>query len=113
MSSVRIPVGKTWAEVSVEDAHLAQYTWWPNTGGYAVTEWGGRHYTMHSLVLQRAGACDGCCIDHINRHILDNRRENLRVVSQQQNVWHSGKAKHGTTSIYKGVSAYKGRWRAR
>lgn len=40
-------------------------------------------------------------IDHINGNGLDNRKENLRVVTHQQNAWNTKKRKG--SSIYKGV----------
>lgn len=33
---------------------------------------------------------DGMEVDHINRNTLDNRRENLRVVSPMKNQWNAG-----------------------
>lgn len=47
-------------------------------------------------------------IDHINGDKLDNRRCNLRVCSQQQNACNRIK---NAGSIYKGVSAFNGRYR--
>lgn len=41
-------------------------------------------------------------VDHINGNTLDNRRENLRIVSALQNSWNRGKRKG--KSQFKGVS---------
>ena len=47
-------------------------------------------------------------VDHINRNPLDNRKENLRVCTTQQNVFNCGPSgKKDKTSYYKGVSFYR------
>lgn len=68
---------------------------------------------MHRMILglKRKGE-----VDHINGDSLDNRKENLRIVSHQQNCWNSCKKKSANnTSIHKGVGRQKGTkpWRAR
>lgn len=57
---------------------------------------------LHRLV---AGAPPHACVDHVNGDPLDNRKENLRVCSFQQNNFNTPK-KHGsrrTSSDFKGV----------
>jgi hypothetical protein len=56
---------------------------------------------------------EGFMIDHKNRNGLDNRRENLRYCTINQNAMNSKKDKGRYTSQYKGVSWHKGkkRWR--
>lgn len=55
----------------------------------------------------------GMEVDHINRNKLDNRRENLRIVTHQQNNFNRGSEKQ-STSVYKGVNFLPKRqsWRA-
>ena len=64
---------------------------------------------MHRLI---AGARPGFVVDHINGDGLDNRRRNLRVCTNQQNM--ENQRPIVGTSAYKGVSLEKstGRWRA-
>lgn len=45
-------------------------------------------------------------VDHINHDGLDNRKENLREASQQQNTFNTPKTS-GRSSAYKGVSWHK------
>jgi hypothetical protein len=45
-------------------------------------------------------------LDHINRNTLDNRIENLRKATKQQNAANSGK-RQTTSSKYKGVTLHK------
>ena len=53
----------------------------------------------------------GMVVDHVNRDRLDNRRSNLRVCTQSQNLANSPKLRGGS-SRFKGVSIRRGRWRA-
>lgn len=56
--------------------------------------------TMHGVILP---PCNGLVPDHINGNGLDNRRENLRLATQQQNMWNRKPVKN-SSSKYKGVS---------
>ena len=40
---------------------------------------------LHRLVMEPIP--DGLVVDHINRDTLDNRKANLRIVTQQENTW--------------------------
>ena len=64
---------------------------------------------MHGLIMP---APDGQFVDHINGNGLDNRRENLRLVTHQQNSFNQ--KHHGGSSKFKGVSIDRisGSWRA-
>lgn len=66
---------------------------------------------LSRLVMQ---APDEMVVDHINGDPLDNRRANLRVVTQQDNRRNSTKPRSGATSRFKGVCKPSGRnrWRA-
>ncbi len=50
---------------------------------YAITRTNGVDLRMHRLIL---GARKGEGIDHVNHDGLDNRRENLRMATTQQNT---------------------------
>jgi hypothetical protein len=81
-----------YAIVDDEDyAELAQYSWkakpnGPGNNVYAVrnSKVDGKNVTirMHRYVMQYVGALD---IDHINHNSLDNRKQNLRVVTRSIN----------------------------
>lgn len=75
-------------------------------------QWGGRRlaFLLHREIL---GAPRGIQVDHINGDGLDNRRENLRLVSPSENM-RNRPAPKSNKSGYKGVSFYKSRglWQA-
>lgn len=87
---------------------------WHISGGYAVREGvnkNGRRkrIKMHRTILniKKKEYCD-----HINGDKLDNRRENLRVCTNQQNQRNS--KKHiDSKSKYKGIRFHHGKWEVR
>lgn len=79
--------------------HYADYL---NGRGYAKTANPNRKpfmLRMHRLILS---AKPGDIVDHINQNTLDNRRKNLRIVTQSQNMVNM-KPRRTNKSGYKGV----------
>jgi len=115
----RIPLtqGK-FAIVDPEDYdRLAGYKWFAmrsRRGFYAirmVTTKNGRRkkIRMHRQILN---APADKLVDHINHNGLDNRKANLRIVTNMQNSWNKRKQKGDYSSRYKGVSWARriGKW---
>lgn len=77
----------------------------------AVTRQKGVNIKMHRFILGLEKG--GKHVDHIDGDGLNNQKENLRLVTPQQN--NCNRAKRSTnTSGFKGVSNFQGRyWRAR
>jgi len=67
---------------------------------YAVSVFKNKKIKMHRFILSPKSSE---IIDHINGNGLDNRRNNLRIVTASQNRMNCGSYK-GTSSIYKGVT---------
>lgn len=94
---------------------LKMYSWYKTDLGYARTsfiEKGKKVYlTMHKEIMRPQ---NGLVVDHINGNRLDNRKENLRVCTQQQNTWNKAPMKNKKYSKVAGVTYCKdhSRWRA-
>lgn len=67
-------------------------------------------YYMHRMIT---GCPDGLMVDHINHDTLDNRKQNLRVCTNQENQFNK-KAKVTAKTNYKGVYFFRrtSRWYA-
>lgn len=89
--------------------HAVNYKgWW-----YAEVTIGKHGQLLHRLILN---AKKGEMCDHVNGDGLDNRKSNLRIVSNSQNIMNSKKTtRKGVTSQFKGVywSVYHKKWVAR
>lgn len=88
--------------VSDEDFDfLSQYKWHLGGNGYVLSGMGGKKRVfMHRLINNTPKGFD---TDHINRNILDNRRENLRTVTKVINGRNRGENKNNTSG-QRGVS---------
>jgi len=70
---------------------------------------GGRLIYVHRHIL---GVREpSLYVDHINGNSLDNRKSNLRLCSNAENLRNRGKTR-ANTSGFKGVTAQGGRWKA-
>lgn len=86
---------------------LKDICWSCDKRGYAV----GRTPENKLVAFHRMamGKKEGFFIDHINRDRLDNRKENLRFVTPQENTWNVGAGKKNKSGIV-GVYERKGKW---
>lgn len=105
-----LTVGKLQILIDDADATLVcSVRWHDNSKGYAYTNLpGGKRIYMHRLIM---GAPKGVYVDHINGNSCDNRQENLRFCTHQQNMCNVKKPKDNTSG-FKGVSKKRDKWRA-
>jgi len=115
MKTIELTQGEV-ALVDDEDfEELNQYRWRAHKNGnvfYAERSTRGvKPRTWVSMHRTLMNAPKGMIVDHIDGDGLNNRRSNLRVVTQRQNLqnMHTGKS-----SIYPGVSWHKavGKWQS-
>ena len=115
-----IPLGRKdgtiagYALVDAEDfAQLSAWRWFVETKGYARrTVNTGTSYIPIRMHREIAGLAreDPRQVDHINGDKLDNRRANLRIVTNAENQQNLTSLRSTNTSGYRGVQRNRGRW---
>ena len=93
---------------------LKDYKWHVTRHGacgtvYAGRREGGRLVLMHRQIMNPP---KGMVVDHINGNGVDNRRCNLRICTQKQNV-HNSRGRAGKKSRFLGVSPFGDKWLAK
>lgn len=93
---------------------LNKYKWYYEDSGYACRRKTFGYYDNKKVYMHReilGDITDKNVVDHINRDGLDNRKLNLRIVTQSHNMFNTG-LRRNNSSGYKGVSKSGNRWRA-
>lgn len=89
--------------IDVEDVERVKfYKWSLRNDGYAYAKINGKGIKLHRFLFDNIP--DGMFVDHINRIKLDNRKNNLRLVTpseNNQNLDMYKTNKSGRTGIYK------------
>jgi hypothetical protein len=116
MKKIKLANSDHYTLVDDEDYEkFKKYPWRKSQHGYAIIckAVNKRSKTFH-LHREITNAPEGLYVDHINGNPLDNRKENLRLVTHSQNMFN---VKNYVTnkSGYKGVSwhSVRNKWRAR
>lgn len=112
MNTIAIPLWKGGrvighAKVNAEFTWLRQWRWRKSIGGYAMRAVSAAKHGrvidniwMHRVVI---GCYSHFEVDHINRDRLDNRVENLRMVTRAENMLNKKRYannKSGTTGVW-------------
>lgn len=72
--------------IDIEDINkINKYSWRLNEKGYVISDINKKKVRLHNLILKRDTSNPKIVCDHINRNKLDNRKSNLRIVSQSEN----------------------------
>jgi len=83
-AKLEIAKGKGFAIVDKDMAHLDRFNWSCDGYGYPCTWYGGKVTKIHHLISGKPPK--GFVTDHIDRDKLNNRRSNLRHVTQKENL---------------------------
>lgn len=103
------------ALISLDKVELArQYAWSAylrDRSCYAITKINGTTVKMHNILFNPPS---GLVCDHINQNGLDNRNENIRFCTHQQNSFNVSYSKNCTSGC-RGVhwNSKNNKWRAR
>ena len=97
--------------LDIEDIPKVQkYHWRLNEKGYVIASIKG-HKTIriHNLILERDTSNQKITCDHINRNKLDNRKENLRIISHLENNLNTDRIEKGNGYCFRND---RNRWMA-
>ena len=84
--------------IDKEDYDLVkEYCWNERKDGYIASRKDGKHLSLSIFIMNFPS--DGYDVDHINRNKLDNRKENLRIVTQHESVLNRGLYSTNKTGI--------------
>lgn len=99
MKEIKLTQGRVALVDDNDFERINQFKWY-FSHGYAMKDTRKERTYMHRLIV---GASKGQIVDHINRNSLDNRRTNLRLVTQSGNIFNTGMWKHNTSG-FRGVT---------
>jgi hypothetical protein len=86
---------------------IKRYKWYENEEGYIFSYIDKKKHYLHRLVMGlNSYDVDKILVDHINRNVKDNRKENLRLATRGENK-QNGNLRVNNLSGYIGVHIYK------
>lgn len=112
MKVIKLTQGKFAIVDDSDHVGLSKYKWYAAKRGYGFYAQRMKNRQIIQMHRLLTGALKGQDVDHINGDTLDNRRENLRIVTRSQNEWNRDKQRNNSTG-YKGVILSRGRYIAR
>ena len=118
MKEIKLTQGKKVIVDDIDFEELNKLKWYAHKGRgtfYAVRRSDIIDGKLTSVRMHRfiVNAPVGMYVDHIDGNGLNNRRSNLRIVTNSENMQNRGKQKNNKSG-YKGVSLHRGgKWTAR
>lgn len=105
VGAVAVPLTQGyWTWVDQADAEwVCESAWYFNNGYARHNVWDGQQYHPEYLHRVLTNAPDGVMVDHINHDKLDNRRANLRLLTNAANVDHRRGANANSSTGARGV----------
>lgn len=94
----------------VDFKYLNKFKFYLAPGSSIYTNFKGRRVGLNKLLLN---PIKGFEVDHINGDIFDNRRENLRICTHQQNQFNRCQRKDSQTNSKGTQKIHPSRWRTR
>lgn len=108
MKSIELKCGAVVLVDDEDERLLEDHHWWISERGYVVADIDSKRVRLHRLVL---GPERGEVVDHIDGDKLNNVKANLRRCHQRDNA-RNAKISMDNTTGFKGVSRFRGRFRA-
>lgn len=88
--------------IDLEDVEkIKNYKWSRESAGYVISS---THIKLHRLIMD---CPEDMFVDHVNHNRLDNRKQNLRTCTKQQNNWNKS-TQHNNTSGFPGINMLPG-----
>ena len=94
-----LPTGESFLIDASDLAKVSKHRWSIENSGYVHTTIGGKHIRLHNYLMGKTSLF----VDHINGDRSDNRRSNLRLCTNKENIRNQRISKRNTSG-YKGVS---------
>ena len=103
--------GYTFKIDTTDLSKVLSYHWYINAKGYVVSMYrdGGKRHSLrlHRLIMD---CPNDMVVDHVNHDLTDNRKCNLRVCMQEENMRNRKPNRHSKSGV-KGVYPENGKWR--
>lgn len=99
-------VARTMIDLEYVDS-VKKYKWYLTNNGYVTSNKVGK---LHRFIMNPS---EDMVVDHINHNKLDNRCDNLRICTHQENDWNKGPISTNTSGVTGVVKTQWNTWQSR